>query len=163
MAIENKTYKVGVISDTHGHLDPRVKDIFTDAKVDHIIHAGDIGLPFLILDLEDIAPVTAVTGNTDEGLEYKPTELIELNGRKFLIHHIVDPKAPEDKIKRKIIRENPDVVIFGHTHKPFCENIGNTLYFNPGYAGKQRFALERSVAVLTCDNQGITAEFTTLA
>src|SRR5262245_2266986 len=117
MAIES--FKIGVISDTHGHLDPRVKDIFAEAKVNHIIHAGDIGLPFLILDREDIAPVTAVTGNTDEGLEYKTTEMVELNGRKFLVHHIVDPKAPEDKIKRKIIRENPDVVVFGHTHKPF--------------------------------------------
>lgn len=153
-------FKVGVISDTHGHLDPRVKDVF--AGVDHIIHAGDIGLPFLILDLEDIAPVTAVTGNTDSGLEFKETEMVELRGRKFLIHHIVDPKAPEDKIKRKIIRENPDVVVFGHTHKQFCETIGNTLYFNPGYAGKKRFALERSVAVLLCDEAGITAEFTPL-
>ncbi|HUS33717.1 MAG TPA: metallophosphoesterase family protein [Verrucomicrobiae bacterium] len=160
MAIES--FKVGVISDTHGHLDPRVKDIFAQAKVDHIIHAGDIGLPFLILDLEDIAPVTAVLGNTDEGIDYKETEMVELNGRRFLVHHIVDPQAPHDKIKRKIIRENPDVVVFGHTHKPFCETIGNTLYFNPGYAGKQRFSLERSVAVLHCDGAGITAEYTSL-
>jgi putative phosphoesterase len=160
MAIES--FKIGVISDTHGHLDPRVKEIFEHAQVDHIIHAGDIGLPFLILDLEEIAPVTAVLGNNDADIEYKETELVELKGRKFLIHHIVDPKAPDDKIKRKIIRENPDVVVFGHTHKQFCETIGNTLYFNPGYAGKQRFSLERSVAVLHCDDAGITAEFTQL-
>jgi putative phosphoesterase len=95
MAIES--FKVGVISDTHGHLDPRVKDIFEQANVDHIIHAGDIGLPFLILDLEDIAPVTAVLGNTDSGIDYKETELVELKGRKFLVHHIVDPTAPHDK------------------------------------------------------------------
>jgi len=160
MAVE--VFKVGVISDTHGHLDSRVKDVFTEARVNHIIHAGDIGLPFLILDLQDIAPVTAVLGNNDEAVDFKETELVELCGRKFLIHHIVDPKAPADKIKRKIIRENPDVVIFGHTHKPFCETIGNTLYFNPGYAGKPRFSLERSVAILHCDGSGITAEFTQL-
>ena len=98
----------------------------------------------------------------DEGIDYKETEMVELNGRRFLVHHIVDPQAPHDKIKRKIIRENPDVVVFGHTHKPFCETIGNTLYFNPGYAGKQRFSLERSVAVLHCDGAGITAEYTSL-
>lgn len=154
--------KIGVISDTHGHLDPRVTEIFTQADVDHIIHAGDIGLPYLILDLEDIAPVTAVLGNNDAGLNFKETELLTLRDRKFLVHHIIDPKAPHDKIKRKIIRENPDVVIFGHSHKPFCETIGNTLYFNPGYAGKPRLAMERSVAVLLCDDSGITAEFTTL-
>ena len=92
MAVE--TFKVGVISDTHGHMDPRVKEIFEQARVDHIIHAGDIGLPFLILDLEDIAPVTAVLGNVDQGINYKDTEMVELRGRKFLVHHTVAPKAP---------------------------------------------------------------------
>lgn len=155
-------FKVGIISDTHSYLDPRVKEIFKG--VDHIIHAGDIGMPYLILDLEDIAPVTAVLGNTDNGLEFRETETVELNGRKFLVHHIIDPDpaTPPTAIKRKIIRDNPDVVVFGHTHRPFCENIGNTLYFNPGYAGKPGSASNRSVAVLHCDEKGITAEFTEL-
>src|SRR5258706_13839148 len=109
MALEN--FKVGVISDTHGHLDPRVKEIFEQARVDHIIHAGDIGMPFLILDLENIAPVTAVLGNTDAGINYKDTELVELKGRKFLVHHIVDPNGPQDKIKRKLILENRDLAV----------------------------------------------------
>ena len=45
------------------------------------------------------------------------------------------------------------------THKPFCETIGRTLYFNPGYAGKPRFKLARSVAILHCDTNGIRPEF----
>lgn len=154
---KEKVTKVGVISDTHDHWDPKVREIFEGA--DHIIHAGDIGLPWIILELQDIAPVTAVIGNNDSGLHYKDTELIKIDSRKFLVHHVLEPKAPADKLKRKIIRENPDVVVFGHTHKPFCENIGNTLFLNPGYAGPQRFDLPRTVAVLLCDDQGITAEF----
>jgi uncharacterized protein len=51
------------------------------------------------------------------------------------------------------------VVVFGHTHKPFCQVISGTLYFNPGYAGKARFRLERSVALLHCGKQGLRAEF----
>jgi uncharacterized protein len=149
--------RVGVISDTHDHYDGKVRDIFEG--VDHIIHAGDIGLPWIILELEDIAPVTAVIGNTDSGINYKETELVQIGARRFLIHHIVDPQGLTDKLRRKIIRENPDVVVFGHTHKPFCETIGNTLFLNPGYAGQQRFNLPRSVAVLTCDAQGMTADF----
>lgn len=149
--------KLGVISDTHGHLDRRVLPFFQGA--DHIVHAGDIGLPWLLLELENIAPVTAVLGNNDAGLNYKETELLLLEKRKFLVHHIVDPRAPSDKIGRRIVRENPDVVIFGHTHKRFCEALNQTLYFNPGYAGKPRFDLDRSVAMLTCDDSGITAEY----
>jgi len=149
--------KLGVISDTHGHLDRRVLPFFQGA--DHIVHAGDIGLPWLLLELENIAPVTAVLGNNDAGLNYNETELLLLEKRKFLVHHIVDPRAPSDKIGRRIVRENPDVVIFGHTHKRFCEALNQTLYFNPGYAGKPRFDLDRSVAMLTCDDSGITAEY----
>lgn len=149
--------QIGIISDTHGYLDPKVPELFKG--VQHILHAGDIGLPWLILELEDIAPVTAVIGNTDTGLEYKETELVELAGRKFLVHHEVDAKAEDGKINRRIIRENPDVVVFGHTHKRFCEKIGQTLYFNPGYAGKPKLRLPRSVAVLTCDESGITADY----
>jgi putative phosphoesterase len=153
--------RIGVISDTHDHFDPKVRELFEG--VDHIIHGGDIGLPWIILQLEEIAPVTAVLGNTDEsGINYRETELVELGPRKFLVHHIVDPKSPADKVKRRIIKENPDVVVFGHTHKPFCETIGNTLYLNPGYAGRQRFDLPRSVAILTCDDEGMTADFISL-
>ena len=71
--------KIGVISDTHNFLDPVVPKLF--AGVDHILHGGDIGLPKLLLDLEQIAPVTAVAGNTDDSaFRYPLTEVIELSG-----------------------------------------------------------------------------------
>ena len=149
--------KIGAISDTHGYFDPKIPKLF--AGVDHILHGGDIGLPWLILELEQIAPVTAVLGNTDVGLDFKETEVAEFAGHKFLVHHIVDPRKPAEAIQRRIIREGPEIVVFGHTHKPFCETIGRTLYFNPGYAGKPRFNLTRSVAILHCDTNGIRPEF----
>jgi uncharacterized protein len=150
--------KIGVLSDTHGFLDPKIPELF--AGVNHIVHAGDIGLPWLILELQSIAPVTAVLGNCDDPeMEFRETEVIQLSNRKILIHHIVDPRDPAEKIKRRIVRENPDLVVFGHTHKRFCERSGQALYFNPGYAGKPRFNLPRSVALLTCDDQGITADY----
>ena len=55
--------RVGVISDTHDFFDPRLPVLF--AGVDRILHAGDIGMPWVILELEQIAPVTAVIGNSD--------------------------------------------------------------------------------------------------
>jgi putative phosphoesterase len=151
-------FRIGVISDTHDFLDPKGSEIF--ARVDHILHGGDVGLPWLILELELIAPVTAVMGNTDDpALRYRLTETVELDGRKFLVHHILNPHAPEDSIKARIARDRPDVVVFGHTHKPFCEKIGAKLYFNPGYAGKSRFDMERSVAILHCKAGEIRPEY----
>ena len=149
--------KIGVISDTHGELDRRVLTYFQG--VDHILHAGDIGMPYLILELEAVAPVTAVTGNCDSGLAYRPLEKVRLHERTFLVHHQVEPRAPAEWLARLLIRDNPDVVVFGHTHRRYCEQVRTTLFINPGYAGKPRPGQPRSVALLHCDRAGITAEF----
>lgn len=149
--------KIGVISDTHGHLDPKAARIFNG--VDHILHGGDIGSHAVITELEKIAPVTAVLGNNDSGLELRETEITELAGTKFLIHHIVAPDSPAEVIRSRIESAQPDVVVFGHTHRPFCRQIGKTLYFNPGYAGRPRFALERTVALLEVDADGLRPRF----
>jgi putative phosphoesterase len=149
--------KIGVISDTHGYLDPKIFKLF--AGVEHILHAGDIGFASIILELEEIAPVTAVYGNTDTGLHFKETEIVELAARKFLIHHIVNPQSPGERVKEKILRARPDAVVFGHTHKRFNETLGDILFFNPGYSGKPKFSVERSVAILHCDAKEIRAEF----
>ncbi|HEX3890827.1 MAG TPA: metallophosphoesterase family protein [Verrucomicrobiae bacterium] len=149
--------RIGVISDTHGFLDPKIPGLF--AGVAHILHAGDIGDAFIAFELEQIAPVTAVSGNTDANLPFKETEIVKLAARKFLLHHIINPQSLSDKIKSRIARERPDAVVFGHTHKPFCETIGRILFFNPGYAGKPKFGAERSVAILHCDEKEIRAEY----
>ncbi len=149
--------KLGIISDTHDFLDPRVPELF--AGVDHILHGGDVGMPWLLLQLQQIAPVTAVLGNTDAGIQLRLTEVVELDGRRFLVHHIVNPHSLGDDLKSRLARERPDVVVFGHTHRPFCERIGGTLFFNPGYAGKPKVGLSRSVAILRCDANEIRPEF----
>ena len=55
--------RIGVISDTHGYLDPAVVKLF--GGVSHIIHAGDVGDAAILATLEAIAPVTAVSGNVE--------------------------------------------------------------------------------------------------
>lgn len=152
--------KIGVISDTHDFLDPQVPRLF--GGVDQILHAGDVGLPWLLLQLEEIAPVTAVVGNTDTDIGLRETEVVHLAERKFLVHHIVDPHRLDQRPGRRIVRERPAVVVFGHTHRPFCETIGGVLYFNPGYAGKPRFGLSRGVAILHCSDGKIRPQFLAL-
>jgi len=150
--------RIGVISDTHNYLDPAVHALF--AGVEHILHGGDIGRPAILQELEQIAPVTAVCGNTDDlGFGYCQSEVIELAGNRFLLHHIVNPHAPGETVARLLQRERPVVVVFGHTHRPFAETLGGILFFNPGYAGKPRFALQRTVALLHCTGANIRHEF----
>ncbi len=151
---------IGVISDTHGYFDPQIPELF--AGVEHILHAGDIGHPRVIGELERLAPVTAVLGNVDGGWHFRETEIVTLEGRKFLIHHIVDVRAPAEALQRRLTQVAPDVVVFGHSHKPFCQALDRTLYLNPGYAGKSRFGLPRSLAVLHCGAE-LRCEFKPLA
>ena len=150
--------KIGVISDTHNFFDPKIPSCFEG--VEHIFHGGDIGSSRIIQELEQIAPVTAVLGNTDDsGVHFRETEVCEVGGRRFMVHHIVDPRRLTDLLMSRIAREKPDVLIFGHTHKPFNETINKTLFFNPGYAGKSRFGMERTLAILHCDRTGIRPEY----
>jgi putative phosphoesterase len=150
--------KIGVISDTHNFLDPQIPGLF--AGVSHILHAGDIGLPWILTQLESIAPVTAVGGNTDDPvLRHAETRIAELAGRNFLVQHIVNPNAPTAKLQRFITSRRPDIVVFGHTHKRFCGTIGGVLYLNPGYAGKPKPGLERSAVILHCSGKEIRAEY----
>jgi hypothetical protein len=152
--------RIGVISDTHNFLDPRVPELF--AGVDQILHAGDIGLPWLLLELERIAPVTAVVGNTDAGLPQPETAWCELAGRRFLLQHIVDPDGLSPALATRIQRDRPHVVVFGHTHRPFERIVDGVLFFNPGYAGKPRFNQPRSLAILHCGPKRLSAEYLAL-
>ena len=149
--------KIGVISDTHGWLDPKIPELF--AGVSHILHAGDIGPDAIIGALEAIAPVTAVIGNTDSSSTFRPAEVVTLAGRKFLVHHIVDPYALKEELQLRIARERPEAVVFGHTHKAFCETSNGVLFFNPGSAGKPKFGRGRTAAILHCDKNEIRPEF----
>ena len=149
--------KIGLSSDTHGFLDPRLPRIFRG--VEHILHAGDIGPDHLIAQLESIAPVTAVLGNTDASTLYRLTETIALGGRKFLIHHIVAPHALSGELNGRLSHERPQVVLFGHTHQQFNQVINGVWFLNPGYAGKPKSGAARSVALLEGDAEEMQVEF----
>src|SRR6266850_806911 len=80
--------RLGVISDTHGMLRPEVFDVFRE--VDHILHGGDVGEWGVVLELQSVAPVTAVYGNTDD-LELRSNlpqvAEIEVDGFRIVVTH----------------------------------------------------------------------------
>jgi uncharacterized protein len=140
--------RIGVISDTHGRLDPRVVEMF--AGVDHILHAGDIGGEEILDGLRKIAPLTAVAGNIDGfrcGQAGEET-IVELGGMRFYLVHVLDrPSRPRPEVEASLGRLRPDVVIFGHSHLPHNERVESRWYFNPASAGPRRFDLPRSVGL----------------
>ena len=155
MAQAKKDTRIGVIADTHGLFDPAIRRHFKG--VDHILHAGDIGNRSVIEQLEKIAPVTAVSGNVDDGQCGSPSEtVIKLAGRRIALRHILFEGGKLTKDGQAFLdRERPDICVFGHTHQPKVEWLGKTLLFNPGSAGPKRFKLPRGVGILALGKQGI--------
>lgn len=152
---QQRTIQIGVISDTHGLFDPAIRRYFRNA--DYILHAGDIGKQSVIEQLEQIAPVTAVSGNVDnDGWSKFPSEaVIELAGSRIAIRHILYERGKLTKDGRAFLDcVQPDICIFGHTHQPTVEWLGKTLLFNPGSAGPKRFKLPRSLGILVLTRQG---------
>ena len=141
---------VGVVSDTHGYLNPRVTELLRGD--DHILHAGDIGDAGIIEELSNIAPVTAVRGNNDRtGPEslFPEEETLALDGRKIYLTHIVKvPKGPDHRSMEIYNNTGVDLVVFGHSHIALQQQLGQVLFFNPGAAGKRRFKVVPSIGLL---------------
>jgi putative phosphoesterase len=155
---------VGVISDTHGHFDPSIPVWFEG--VSHILHAGDIGSREAYDQLLSIAPVTAVSGNVDIGQwfsSFKSQQLVELfEVRIWLVHILGNPHRLSVTMEKEIIRIQPQVVVFGHSHQPFIERLGSVLFFNPGSAGPKRFHLPRCLGFLEIESGRVEAKITDL-
>jgi len=147
----------GVISDTHGYFDERLRYIF--AGVRHIFHCGDVGTPDVLLALETIAPVTAVRGNADSAyLQLPTTQKAEIEGLRFLIKHEVSPLVLDPETQCLIEEFKPHAMFFGHSHKPFVDFVNNILFVNPGYAGRPKYEADRSVALVRFENNQFAAE-----
>ena len=142
MAKSGTGARIGVISDTHGYLDPQVLEEF--AGVDHIIHAGDVMDAATLEALAAVAPVTAVAGNMDTGkLGKLPREVVgNAAGVRFLVGHKrkrLLKRLALGKLESFGKRESPDLIVFGHDHLPAVEWVDGTLYLNPGSASAPHF------------------------
>ena len=141
--------RLGVISDTHGMLRPQVFEVFRE--VDHILHGGDIGAWDLIVELQALAPVTAVYGNTD-GFEIRSrvpqVAEVELDGFPIVVTH-GDQFGSPTPAKLHEAFPNADIIIFGHSHRPLLQLVDKTVtVMNPGGAGAPRFGIPPSVGIL---------------
>jgi hypothetical protein len=148
---------VGVVSDTHipdrvDRIHPQIVPVFRAAHVDQILHAGDISIPLVLAELEQVAPVTAVRGNRDlifdrslpkvRVIELAGVMVALMHGHGSWINYFRDKLIyfrtgyQLERYIPALFRTAPEacVYIFGHTHFP--ENFWREgkLIFNPGSA-----------------------------
>lgn len=141
--------RLGVISDTHGLLRPEVFDVFRE--VDHILHGGDVGPLSLLDELETVAPVTAVYGNTDGWAvrsRLPQVATLQLDGFTIVVTHGDQFGSPTPE-KLQAAFPDAEIIVFGHTHRPLLTLVDVVVtVMNPGGAGARRFDLPASVGIL---------------
>lgn len=136
--------KIGLLSDTHGDLDPRVFEYF--AGCDEIWHAGDIGDLSVADALRAFKPLRGVFGNID-GRElqqqFPENNRFTCEGVTVLITHIAGkPPAYNARVKKLLADARPDMLICGHSHLLLIKRDptqSNMLFINPGAAGNHGF------------------------
>jgi putative phosphoesterase len=152
MTDPSPAYRIGVISDTHGILDPRVHDLLRGVAL--ILHAGDIGNDSILIELETIAPVQAVSGNVDGmPIPGRPLyrQLETPAGRIAMTHgHLhAAPAGDRTALVRHFRPFAPQIIIFGHTHLATLDEVDGVTLFNPGSAGRARLGRAPSLGLIT--------------
>jgi uncharacterized protein len=154
---------IGVISDTHVHpkggrrLPPDVLDLFDRFKVDLVVHAGDLNCEDVLELLAQVAPVIAVSGNNDNGFlkQTLPDEVRFRVGQYSVgvVHGHQDGTARQTA--QAIFAGEVDLGIYGHSHQPIIDKVGETILFNPGSATDRRWNEHLGVGIIKITEEGI--------
>lgn len=151
--------RIGILSDTHGLLDPRIFEHFKD--VDEIWHAGDIGTIEVLTQLREFKPTRAVFGNCDSGdVRWSLTEFYSFkveNVTVMLTHIGGYPGKYNPLALQKILKTQPQLFVCGHSHilKVQFDKTLNMLCLNPGAAGKYGFHTIQTLLRLAIDHNQV--------
>lgn len=151
--------KIGIISDTHSHLEESVFRYFEDC--DEIWHAGDVGDVSVIEKLENFKPLKVVYGNIDGNeirIRSKENWAFTIEGFKVLMTHIAGkPPTYNPRVRALIKEHDPDILICGHSHilKAMKDNKNNLLFINPGAAGQHGFHRVKTLIRFSLDKRKI--------
>lgn len=133
--------RIGIVSDTHNNLRNvgRIVELFNAARVDRVIHTGDITQAKTIHAFAGLeAPLWGVFGNNDQeraaldaaiverGFSFvdPPLELVWHERRIVVVH---DPRDLD-----AALRADHHIALHGHTHHHRLERSDACLIFNPG-------------------------------
>lgn len=124
-----------------------------------IIHAGDIGGPAVLEQLQAIAPILAVRGNNDTGpwaAHLPPTRTVAVGEVSFHVLHEIARLDLDPAVAGMA------AVVSGHSHRPSIQFRNGVLYLNPGSAGPRRFKLPVAVALVHVSGRQVRPEIVEL-
>lgn len=159
--------RVLVTADTHvPRRSKKLPDILLDAcrQADHILHAGDLVSAELWHTLSQLAPITAVAGNNDldEFISCLPKQVIVQfeQVRIGMLHgHFGPGRSAKERAWRLLSDAHVDVIVFGHSHQPYMEQVEGILLLNPGSPTDRRRHEHYSFVWLTIEESDINVEW----
>jgi len=152
--------QIGLLSDTHGFFDPRLKVFFE--KCEEIWHAGDFGNIATADEIASFRPLRGVYGNIDgQDIRIVYPEILRFNyeGMDVLITHIGGyPGNYDARVKSHLRINTPEIFISGHSHilKVMPDKSLGLLHINPGSAGKTGFHQVRTAVRFTIEKGHIS-------
>ena len=127
--------KILVLSDSHGEFN-KMSELVKKENPDKIIFTGDCSKECIELSYvyEDI-DFNIVKGNMDRGDYSTPnSEILDIFGYKTLITHghLYGVKGGLNTLYSEAKKSECRIVIFGHTHRRYSNEIDGIMFFNPG-------------------------------
>ncbi len=143
--------RVVVVADTHLRQGGRRKlpaAAFAHLRrAEVILHAGDVLEPWFLDDLAELAPVHAVLGNNDTGLDLPERLQIDLDGvRVAMVHDSGARTGREARLARWF--PSCQLVVFGHSHAPLDTRGHGQRLLNPGSPTDKRTQAHHTLALV---------------
>ncbi len=150
--------KVVVLADTHA---PRRWKSCPPAVAEHlrgadlILHAGDVCIADVLVELSAYAPVHAVLGNNDgqDVAAWGAPETLELDLgglRVAMIHDSGQAAGRTARMRRRF--PEADLVVFGHSHIPMDLTGDGMRVFNPGSPTDRRRQPHGTIGILDVES-----------
>ncbi|MDR1667324.1 MAG: metallophosphatase family protein [Bacteroidales bacterium] len=151
--------RIGILSDTHGFVEPKLYDFF--AACDLLFHAGDIGNSDTAAALSAFKPLIAVYGNIDGQdvrIRYPEIQRVKYEEVDILMTHIGGyPGRYERKIYPLLKSNPPKLFISGHSHilKVMFDKSLHLLHINPGAMGNTGIHRVKTAVRMVIDGENM--------
>lgn len=149
--------RILAVSDTHGRHTNLDRILREAGPIDMFIHMGDVEGGEYYMDSVIECEKHFVAGNNDFFTDLPRMEEFYIGKKKvFITHgHQYGVSAGTGEIKKAGLARGVDIVMFGHTHRPFLEVEEDITVLNPGSVSYPRQSGRKaSYMILEMDDEG---------
>lgn len=153
--------KTLIISDTHGRHANFDKLLEIEKDIDLILHLGDVERGDDYMEAVASCPIYMVAGNNDIFSDLPAERELQIGKYRILLTHGHGYYVSMDTrtLRRVGIARGVDIVMFGHTHRPYMDTTGEIMLINPGSLSYPRQEGRRATYIVMETDRNGEAKF----